>query len=107
MGVADASSGGIGAAFLSFGLVGSPGISMTPGIAHPVLHAECVAHGARHDLQLHLVLGRERHQHHEERDQETHEIREGHEPAVAAAVCRASFLRHQSESVRYSAVEND
>ena len=65
------------------------------GVAHAILHAEGIAHRAGDDLQLHLVLGRERDQHHEERDQQAHQVGEGHEPAVTAAVCPPRFLlRH-------------
>jgi hypothetical protein len=57
------------------------------GIAHIVLYAEGVAHRAGDDLQLLLILIGERDQHHEEADQEAHEIGEGDKLAVAAAVC--------------------
>ena len=56
-------------------------------IADPILHAKSIAHRAGHDLQLHLVLRRERDQHDEERHQEAHQIGEGHEPAVPAMAC--------------------
>src|SRR6202041_341693 len=58
-------------------------------IAHIVLHAEGVAHRAGDDLQFLLVLVGERHQHDEEAYQETHEVGESDEPAVATAM---SFL---------------
>src|SRR6202041_1542493 len=58
-------------------------------IAHIVLHAEGVAHRAGDDLQFLLVLVGERHQHDEKAYQKTHEIGEGDEPTVAAAM---SFL---------------
>ena len=54
------------------------------GIAHVVLHAEGVAHRAGDDLQLLLVLRGKRDQHHEEADQQAHQVRESHEPAVTA-----------------------
>ena len=57
------------------------------GIAHIVLHAEGVAHRAGDDLELLLVLIGERHQHDEEADEQAHQVGEGNEPAVTAAVC--------------------
>ena len=56
-------------------------------IAHIVLHAEGVAHRAGDDLKLLLVLIGKRDQHDEEADEKPHQIGEGDEPAVAAAVC--------------------
>ena len=56
------------------------------GIADTILHAERVAHGAGDDLQLRGILGRERHQHHEEADQQRHQVGKGDEPPVSA-VC--------------------
>ena len=54
-------------------------------VAHFVLHAKGVAHRTRDHLQLGLILRGKCHQHDEECDQQTHQVREGHEPAVTAA----------------------
>jgi len=56
------------------------------GIADVGLDAEGVTHRASDDLQLLGVLIGKGHQHDEEADQEAHEVGEGDEPAVAAAM---------------------
>ena len=64
-------------------------------IAHVGLYAEGVAHRARHDLQLLLVLIGEGDKHYEEAHEETHEVGESDEPAVAPGM-RLSIPRHRS-----------
>ena len=71
---------------LELGPRGQAGHLDDAGIAHVLLHAEGIAHGAGDDLQLLLVLVGEGDQHHEERNQQPHQIGERHEPAVTAAV---------------------
>ena len=81
-------------AFFSRGRVGRPSISMMPVYRLTFCDAEGVAHRTGHDLELRLVLARGRHQHHEERHQQAHQVGEGHEPAVTATVGCFLFLRH-------------
>jgi len=63
-------------------------------IAHDLLHPEGVAHGAGDGLELLLILARGCGQHHEEGDQQSHQVGEGHEPAVTAAVSPVLFPGH-------------
>ena len=70
------------------------------GIADRGLHAEGLAHRAGDDLQLLLVLGGERDQHHEEGDQQAHQVGEGDEPAVTAAAVACCFLFAMSRPPR-------
>ncbi len=86
--------GSIWAAFFSLGRVGRAEHFDDAGIAYVLLHAEGVAHGTGDDLELLLVLGGERDQHHEEADQQPHQIGEGDEPSVPAAVPTVLAPRH-------------
>ncbi len=70
------------------------------GITDRGLRAERLAHRARDDLQLLLVLVGERHQHDEERHHQAHEIGEGDEPAVTAAAVAVLFLSRHGLSRR-------
>ena len=72
------------------------------GIAGDGLRAERLAHGTGDDLQLLLILGRERDQHDEEADQEAHQVGKGDEPAVTAAVSPVLASRHGVLSVSAS-----
>src|SRR5262249_31863312 len=63
-------------------------------VAHIALRTKGVAHRAGHNLELVLVLVRKRHQHDEEAHEQAHEVREGHEPAVAAAMPSPLLPRH-------------
>ena len=56
------------------------------------MHAKCIAHGAGDDLHLALILAREGNQHHEERDEQPHQIGKGDEPAVTAGGVATSFF---------------
>ena len=64
------------------------------GIAHAILHAKGVAHRTGDDLKFGLILGGKSDQHHEKADQQSHQIGEGDEPPVTAAVTCFLASRH-------------
>ena len=66
-----------------------------PGIAGFSLHAERFPHRACDNFQLLRVLVGEGDEHHEEAHHQTHQVGEGHEPAMPSGMCvTALFLGH-------------